>query len=82
MITSMVVLVALTIALMQGIKQVCEMPDKFKPLIAVIVGVVLTFLATKLDYISVELVKGVILNGIIVGLTAVGLYDQKALIVK
>lgn len=74
--------VAVTIALVEVIKKFTEVPEKFQPAIALIAGVVVTFLGTKLDYVSVELVRGILANGLLVGLTASGVYDQKNLVTK
>jgi len=82
MLFDLSVLVAITIALVQVVKSMIDMPAKYQPIASVVIGLLITFLGTKLDYVSVEIFRGIAMNGLLVGLMAAGLYDQKALITK
>jgi hydrogenase/urease accessory protein HupE len=79
---SIAVLVAVTIAVLQAFKAAIDIPEKFKPLMAVVVGVILTILADQTPVFTVTIFKSLFLNGIMIGLTAAGLYDNKAIVGK
>lgn len=61
-------LVALTIGLVQVIKKFID--EKYIPLSSVLIGVILTFLATQ------ELTTATAITGIVIGLSSCGFYDN------
>lgn len=69
---------AITIAIVQLVKG--YIPPRFVPLLPIGVALVLSVIASLVNG-SVDIVQG-ILAGLISGLTAAGLYDQKKLMVK
>ena len=77
------ILVAVTIGVVQALKMGFEIPTKFLPLTALVVGIGATLLANQADLLNVTNVKGFEnLMGAIVGLSAAGLFDQKLLFNK
>ena len=71
-LTSFAVLTALTIGVVEAIKRTKILPRKYIPLLAVIAGLLLTSTAGAFNLSHLT-----ILEGIAVGLSAVGLYNQK-----
>ena len=82
MLGELSVLVALTVGLTQTIKLALKMESRFKPLTAVLIGIILTFLSDKTDILTLSIVGNLILDGIMVGLISVGLYDNGKVLVK
>ena len=82
MLGELSVLVALTVGVTQTIKLALKMKSRFKPLTAVLIGIILTFLGDKTDTLTLSIVGSLILDGIMVGLISAGLYDQKVLVKK
>lgn len=76
-ITSFVVLVALTTGVAEVCKRAWGLNKKFMPLVALILGIGLVVIANIANLSSLS-----ILTGVAVGLSSVGLYDQKDLFKK
>lgn len=70
-IISFSALVGITIGLVEVIKRAIAVETRFIPLVALIVGILLTLLASVTNLTSLT-----IISGIVVGLSAAGLYDQ------
>ena len=74
-LTSGIVLVALTIGVTEVIKRATGLRKEIVPLIALVVGLVLTFIG------NVTLITSfTIIGGVGVGLSASGLFDQKLIL--
>ncbi len=71
MILSYIVLVALTSGIVEVFKRALKLPKKFCPLLALVVGFLLTLVGSITDITSLA-----ILTGIAVGLGASGLYSN------
>ena len=82
MLGELSVLVALTVGLTQVIKLALKMKSRFKPLTAVLIGIILTFLSDKTDILTLSIAGNLILDGIMVGLISVGLYDNGKVLAK
>jgi len=76
-LTSFGVLVALTIGITEVIKRAFSVETKFVPLGSVAIGLILVAVAN-----FTELAELPILLGLVIGLTASGLFDQKLLFGK
>ena len=74
-ILSFAVLVALTIGLTEVVKQASKAPKNFIPLIALVLGFVLTLVGNLTSITSFT-----VLTGIAIGLSSVGLFSQKKLL--
>lgn len=74
-ILSFAVLVALTIGLVEVAKLALKLPKNVCPALAVAIGLVLTIIGYETDLTSLSY-----LMGIVVGLSASGLFDQKKLL--
>lgn len=74
--------VAVTVAVVELFKRTFDVPERYKPALAVSAGMVIAILGTTLNIFSVEIFRGIFLNGLMIGLTAAGLYDQKAIVSK
>lgn len=66
-----IVIVPIVIALVQAIKLTGKVPDHFSPLISIIIGILVGFLA---DHDNPEL-STTLLSGVVYGLMASGLYS-------
>ncbi len=73
------VLVALTIGVTEVVKRLTKITKQITPAVALAVGVVLTFIGSVTNLSSVVLLDSILLSGIVVGLSASGLFDQKLL---
>jgi len=74
-VISFALLVALTTGVVEVIKRIIGVESKFLPLVALIVGILLTFLGGITNLTSLT-----ILTGIAVGLSAAGLFDHSKLL--
>ena len=75
-LTSFAVLTALTTGVVEAIKRVGA-PKRYLPLLAIFVGILLTFLGGITEITSLS-----ILTGIAVGLSSCGLFDQSKIAEK
>jgi len=64
------IIIALTVGLTEAVKRIFKMPSRFAPAVSLLFGLSLTFLNSN----GLPL-NDIILAGIIVGLTASGLFD-------
>ena len=69
------ILVALTIGIVEVIKRALKFPKNIVPLLSVIIGIVLLLIAKATNFIDLN-----IFVGIVVGLSASGLFDQKKIL--
>jgi len=76
-ITSFGVLVVITTAVVEVLKRATGLNKKFIPLTSLIVGLILNFIAVGFYFNSIT-----ILTGIVIGLSAAGLFDQTKLLKK
>ncbi len=74
---SFVVLVAITIGVSEVIKRAFRLDARFIPLVALVVGFILTLVGSLTDITTLT-----ILTGLAVGLSSCGLFDQKKLLNK
>jgi len=74
---SFAVLVALTIGVTEVIKRAGNVPTRFIPAIALILGFILCLIGNLTSITSIT-----ILTGIAVGLSSSGLFDQKLILGK
>ncbi len=76
-ITSFAILVALNVGLVEVLKRAVKLEKRYTPLVAVICGMVLTFLGSVAKITSLD-----VLTGIATGLSSCGLFDQYLLVKK
>ena len=76
---TLAILVALTIGVTEVVKRVTGITKQITPVVALAVGIVLTYVGSVSNLSTVVLLDSVLLSGIVVGLSASGLFDQKLL---
>ena len=76
-LTSFAALTALTIGVVEVIKRATGLEKRWLPLTALLVGLILTFTGGWANITSLS-----VLTGIAVGLSAAGLWDNKALFTR
>lgn len=69
------ILVLLTVGVVEAAKRALKLPSSIIPAVALVVGLVLTIVGNLSDITSLTF-----LAGIAVGLSSVGLFDQKKLL--
>lgn len=73
-LTSFAALTALTVGVVQVIKKAAGLEKRWVPLTALLCGIILTFVGGWANITSIS-----VLTGLAVGLSAAGLWDQKAI---
>ena len=78
-VITLAILVALTVGVTEVIKRFTGITKQVTPIVALAVGIVITFVGSVTNLSTVVLLDSVLLSGIVVGLSASGLFDQKLL---
>ena len=79
---SFTVLVALTTGIVEVIKGIGVKLDKFAPVIGLVLGIALTYIANLTGTIEIVILNSLPLTAIAVGLAANGLFDQSKIVKK
>ena len=78
-VITLAILVALTIGVTEVVKRVTGITKQVTPAVALAVGIAITYIGSVTNLSTVVLLDSVLLSGIVIGLSASGLFDQKLL---